>query len=357
MRVLIVDTYYPAFLKTHYDRFPGLESQPYKVQWRALMDMFFGTTDAYSHNLAAIGHDAHEFVVNCEPLQLAWASEHGVRVNADGAEEAILLAQARDYEPDVVYVQHVHFLSDTTLAALKRTCRVLVGQIATEPPDLARLQSFDLLVTCLPSFVARFNADGVRTELLRLAFDERVLDELRNEEREPALRDAVFVGSLGRTQHRRSNGILARAARRVPIEFWGYGGLLWPPWSPVKRGYCGEAWGIDMFRLLAEARIAINRHGSIAGSYAVNMRLYEATGMGTLLLTDNGKHLADVFAPGTEAVAYETSQELVDQVRYYLEHEDERAEIAAAGQARTLRDHTYGRRMKELAALLEDVAA
>ena len=64
-----------------------------------------------------------------------------------------------------------------------------------------------------------------------------------------------------------------------------------------------------------------------------------------------------MFAPGTEAVAYETSQELVDQVRYYLEHEDERAEIAAAGQARTLRDHTYGRRMKELAALLEDAAA
>ena len=112
-----------------------------------------------------------------------------------------------------------------------------------------------------------------------------------------------------------------------------------------------------MFRLLADARIAINRHGSIAGPYAVNMRLYEATGVGTLLLTDNGEHLPTLLAPGAEAIAYKTSQELVDQVRYYLEHEDERAEIAVAGQTRTLRDHTYGRRMRELAALLEDVAA
>ena len=156
------------------------------MQWRALMDTFFGTADAYSHNLAAIGHDAHEFVVNCEPLQLAWASEHGVRVNADGAEEAILLAQARDFEPDVVYVQHVHYLTDTTLAALKRT----VGFSSVRSRPSRRISSgcgsFDLLVTCLPSFVTRFNADGVRTELLRLAFDERVLDELRNEEREPA---------------------------------------------------------------------------------------------------------------------------------------------------------------------------
>ena len=144
MRVFIVDTYYPAFLKTHYNRSPDLESQPYNVQWRALMDTFFGTADAYSHNLTAIGYDAHEFVVNCAPLQSAWASEHGVRVNSDRAEEAILLAQARDYEPDVVYVQHVHYLSDTTLAALKGMSRLLVGQIATEPPDLARMQSSTL---------------------------------------------------------------------------------------------------------------------------------------------------------------------------------------------------------------------
>jgi spore maturation protein CgeB len=357
LRILIVDTCYPAFLKMHYGRAPNLGEQPYSTQWRALMDTFFGTADAYSHNLNAIGHEAHEVVVNCVPMQSAWAREHDLAVPPDRAESSVLLAQARDFEPDVVYVQNVHYLSETTLDELKRLGRLLVGQIATEPPGLEQLRAFDLLVTCLPSFVARFNGAGIRTELMRLAFDERVLEELSGEERPRVERGAVFVGSLGRTQHRRSNGMLARAARRVPIEFWGYGGRLWPPWSPVKRGYHGEAWGIDMFRILGEARIALNRHGSIAGPYAVNMRLYEATGMGTLLVTDNGEHLDDVLVPGEEAVTYSTTRELVDRVRYFLAHENERAEIAAAGQARTLRDHTYGRRMHELAAMLEDVAA
>lgn len=356
MRILIVDTCYPAFLKMHYGRSPGLGEQPYATQWRALMDTFFGTADAYSHNLNSIGHEAHEIVVNCGPMQSAWAREHDLTVPADRAEDSILLAQARDFEPDVVYVQDIHQLSDATLAELRRLARLLVGQIATEPPSLERLRAFGLIVTCLPSFVQRFNSAGIRTELMRLAFDERVLDELSGEKRPTVARGAVFVGSLGRTQHRRSNGLLARAAGRVPIEFWGYGGRLWPPWSTVKRGYHGEAWGIDMFRILGEARIAINRHGSIAGPYAVNMRLYEATGMGTLLLTDNGEHLDDVLVPREEAVSYSTTGELVDRVKYFLAHEQERAEIAAAGQARTLRDHTYARRMRELAAMLEDVA-
>ena len=86
-----------------------------------------------------------------------------------------LLAQVRDFEPDVVYVQDVHYLTDDTLARLKQESRLLVCQIATEPPNLERLRVFDLVVTCLPSFVTRFNAVGIRTELLRLAFDERVL--------------------------------------------------------------------------------------------------------------------------------------------------------------------------------------
>ena len=55
--------------------------------------------------------------------------------------------------------------------------------------------------------------------------------------------------------------------------------------------------------------------------------------MGALLLTDNGEHLGDLFEPGAEAVSYDSARRLVDQLTYYLRNEDERSEIAAAGQA------------------------
>jgi len=39
-------------------------------------------------------------------------------------------------------------------------------------------------------------------------------------------------------------------------------------------------------------------------------------------------------------------------IRYYLAHDDERQAIARAGQVRTLREHTYEQRTKELISLV-----
>jgi len=59
-----------------------------------------------------------------------------------------------------------------------------------------------------------------------------------------------------------------------------------------------------------------------------------------------------MFDPGKEVVAYRTPEECAELIRYYLAHDDERQAIARAGQARTLREHTYEHRTKELIALV-----
>jgi spore maturation protein CgeB len=51
-------------------------------------------------------------------------------------------------------------------------------------------------------------------------------------------------------------------------------------------------------------------------------------------------------------VTYSSAEEAAEKIRYYLEHEDERASIAAAGHARTLAEHTYAHRMRELEQIL-----
>jgi spore maturation protein CgeB len=348
MRILIIDTCYPAFLERHYAGRPELSELGYEAQWRALMDTCFGTFDAYSHHLAPLGHEAHEVVANCEQLQRAWAAEHGAR----GSEEEILLAQVRAFEPDVVYVQNLHYPSDEALATFRRLARLVVGQIASAPPGDARLRSFDVLLTSFPHFVERFRSLGVDSEYFRIGFDPRVAARLDRQAPAGPRYGAVFVGTLNRRHHRRANGLLARAARRVPIEFWGYGVRGWPPWSPVRRRHHGEAWGIDMYRVLRDSRIALNRHIGIAGEYANNMRLFEATGVGSMLLTDEKVNLGELFEPGTEVVTYTTADELAERVHHYLTHEEERRAIATAGQQRTLREHGYDGRMIELSALL-----
>jgi spore maturation protein CgeB len=72
------------------------------------------------------------------------------------------------------------------------------------------------------------------------------------------------------------------------------------------------------------------------------------------LLTETAPNLADLFSPGREVVTYESEDDLVEKIEHYLEHDDERIAIAAAGQRRTLGEHTYRQLMAELAAILEE---
>ncbi len=355
MRILIVDTYYPAFLARHYEANPGLGKRPYEEQWRSLMGRFFGTGDAYSYYLASLGHQAHEAIANAHPLQRAWAREHGLRGRPlervrRRAPERLLLAQADWFQPEVVYVQNMGFLSDEMTVALKAGSRLLVGQIASEPPEERLLRRYDLVLTSFPHFVSRFRRLGVASEYLKIGFDPRVLDRLDQPER---CYETVFVGALGRLQHGSGNALLERAAELTSIDFWGYSDVPSQPPSSFVRRYHGEAWGLDMFRVLARARIALNRHIDVAEDNANNMRLYEATGVGSLLLTDAKQNLGELFEVGSEVIAYRDEYELAEAVEHYLRHEDERAAIAAAGQERTLRDHTYATRMLELADILD----
>jgi spore maturation protein CgeB len=296
--------------------------------------------------------------VNCDPLQARWAEEHGVatphsRYRRDRrGRERLVLAQAEFFAPDVCFVQNLEVLSDRTLAEL-RSRALLVGQLSTEPPSLRRLQRYDLLVTPLPSLADALSRQGIATAYVPLAFDTRVVERLGEAAVDEALWGAVFIGSLRRFRRWSANRVVGAAAEAAPMDFWGYGQREWPRTSAVRRNYHGTAWGLDMYRVLRNSRVAVNRHGDVAGDEAANMRLFEATGMGTMLVTDRKRNLGDLFDEGAEVVTYGDADELAKLLRYYIGAEDERAAIARAVHARTLRDHSYTRRMAELTEIIE----
>ena len=82
------------------------------------------------------------------------------------------------------------------------------------------------------------------------------------------------------------------------------------------------------------------------------MRLYEATGVGTCLVTEMKDNLGEMFQPGREVVTFAGTDDCMEKIRQYLDRGDERTRIAQAGQRRTLRDHVYTSRMGELLGLL-----
>lgn len=371
MRILVLNIDYTGFLDSLYTENPGLAGQPYAEQMRLRNESLFGVADFYSRNLNALGHEALELHANNEPMQRAWAQEHGVAVRHGSGKRwqvrmrrgivpwvsklpdtrwmyEILAAQIRHYRPDVILNQVLDGISNTFLREMKPYTRLLVGQFAAPLPEDADMSVYDLFISSLPNFVDRFRAAGIASEVNRLAFEPAILDAVPPQER---IYPVSFIGSISR-HHDERGKLIEGLCREFDIRIFGQGVERLPEGSPVRQHHGGPAWGKQMYRILGRTKIALNHHIAIAGPYANNMRLYEATGMGAMLLTDWKENLHEMFEPGREVAAYRNHDECFEMIRYYLDHQDERQAIAAAGQERTLKEHTYLKRMEEFTEIV-----
>jgi spore maturation protein CgeB len=369
MRIVFVDTYYRRFLAKHYNDHPSLESESYEKQKQSLIDARFGTSDFYSKHLNELGCEAFDLIVNCAPLQSAWLNENGFgatrpafsiphrfyRVPVIGSALAALpgylsavIKQIKSLKPDILYCHDLSFFPGWALRALKPYVKLTVGQIAYLLPPRDFVEGYDLILTSFPHFVSRIKASGIASEYFKLGFDPRVAAAFDGVSRDI---DVSFVGAIGRS-HKNAVPLLERLCRETPVRIYGYGAEDLPADSPILTRYEKEVWGLDMYGVLARSKITLNRHIGFAENYANNMRLYEATGMGALLLTDEKDNLKDLFEPGREVETYSDPDQAVAKINALLGNPERCAEIAAAGRARNLREHTYQMRMPELLDIL-----
>lgn len=387
MKILILNRDYPRFLADMYASNRGLGDAPHSEQLAARNASLFGVADFYSHGFAVAGHSAQEIHVNNPWLQSAWAREHGLRAPAPPPaapgkrrsnprlallkgiarrsllplarrfmprqirkeEEWVLAAQIEEMKPDVILNQELSYIRMRCLDRIVPRGTKIVGQSASALPIGENFKRYDLLLSSLPNFVEYFLSEGVRAALSPLAFDSRVLDGIR----QPAVRDidVSFVGSLS-ADHRARVLLIEALARELPLKVWGTGVDELPQSSPIRACFQGEAWGRQMYGILARSRITINQHIDLADGYSNNMRLYEATGCGALLMVDRGRNLGSIFEPDKEVLTYRSAEECVEAVRHALAAPAAAAEVAATGQRRTLSEHSYVRRTAELSQIL-----
>ena len=78
----------------------------------------------------------------------------------------------------------------------------------------------------------------------------------------------------------------------------------------------------------------------------MNPRTFELAGAHGFQLVDERSELPRFFERGTELETFTNIDECRSKIRYYLEHPDERSEIASAAHHRALSDHTYRHRME-----------
>ncbi|HVF44085.1 MAG TPA: glycosyltransferase [Pyrinomonadaceae bacterium] len=381
MRLLKIGVYYKTYLEQFYARRPGLAAAPYAEQHAALIGDCFGSSDFWTRELSKLGYETCDLVINAEPLQRAWAAERGVAFDEGGWLFGITEAQVKEFRPDVLVVADYSTVTAAFLRRLRDVCpslRLVLGWCGAPYGEGSVFGEWDVVLSCVPELVSHFRDAGHRSRHVNHAFEPRVLERLDAMEGAPPA-DFVFMGSLVKSEqfHLGRERLLSRLVRETGLQLWSETGP--PPPSRLRSRLRGAArrllrggasasprpsvdarvarrarpplFGLDMFRQLRAGRVALNTHIDISTRSASNMRLFEATGVGACLLTDSKENLCELFDTDAEVVAYRDADECVEKVKYLLAHEAARRAVAAAGQRRTLRDHTFASR----AALLDAV--
>jgi len=230
---------------------------------------------------------------------------------------------------------------------------------------LRALPLVDLFLTFDGSWCPELLRRGVRrAEVVPFARDptlHRPVD-LSPERRRELETEVAFVGSWS---HERESWLTHLGDFRLGL--WGdpIAGRWHGALAGLYRGGPVDARGTS--EILSATRIAVNLVRNWeemratppargAGGYwgqGHNMRSFEAAACGAFVLSTRTRQLREMFHEGEEVELFGSVEELRAKVRYYLDHDDERRRIAAAGRAR-VEAETYERRMRRILDLVKE---
>lgn len=81
-------------------------------------------------------------------------------------------------------------------------------------------------------------------------------------------------------------------------------------------------------------------------------RVYLATATGTPCVVGDTPGIEDHFIPGREILTFRDRDELILQIEYLISNPEQANRIGAAGRQRTLKDHTYEKRVEKMMAAI-----
>lgn len=259
-----------------------------------------------------------------------------------------LVSQVANWRPDVIFCVLMHYeIWSETLDLIRGDSPAVVLNWGTDDSWKFRQASrffakhVDLHIT---------TDDTVAKDAASKGFENIVLsqwgasaDMLRQPYPSRECRyDVSFVGSM---YGYRSKWIEALRASGASIACFGHG---------TENGVIKAS---EIPQIYRSSRISLNFSGVGQGPHGrqLKARTFEVPGAGGFLLTEIAPGLGQYFQVGEEVVTFDSTTDLIDKVRHYLAHPDERDAIACAGHDRTSADHTYDRRISKILEELEPI--
>jgi spore maturation protein CgeB len=273
-----------------------------------------------------------------------------------------LIDLAVRFQPEVVLVTKGSFICPDTLDKIKQRTAAILVNYATDDPFNRKTSGRDIV-------------DGIPFYDFYICSKQAIMDDVGRagcpnvsflpfgyeptihfpeaaatpEEAERYSSDVAFIGGADADRHPFFE-VLVDALPNLNLHL--YGGY-WDRHPRLRKYHRGFALGRDYRLVMGGTKIApclvrrANRDGHV-------MRTFEVPACGAFLLAERTDEHLEFFSESREMACFSTPDELVEKVRYYLSHEEERAEIARAGHVRCVPAYSYDNRLKQILRYCEN---
>lgn len=259
-----------------------------------------------------------------------------------------LLRYAAEIRPDLIFIYQGVFCTKKTIRALKETGAAVFGYCNDDPfSEVTPKYYWKKYLNSCSEYSGLFsyrlkNIDdyrskyGIESELLRSYYlDDRNYRTDRADERYRC--DVMFIGHF--EDDGRDDALLEIAAKGFSLGLYGEG------WQKSRHyGKFKEIMHGEIRQLREDYNLAINSCRialvflSKRNNDTYTRRCFEIPAAGTFMLSEFSEDLATLFTPDKDAAFFSTADELIAQVEYYIQHDEERRMIANNGFLRVHRD-------------------
>lgn len=113
----------------------------------------------------------------------------------------------------------------------------------------------------------------------------------------------------------------------------------------------------DEAKIYSSSQILVNIHEDYQRHYGkdCNERTFKILACGGFEITDDVECIRKYYKEGKEIVVAKDKYDWFKKIDYYMKNPDEAKKIAKAGQARTLKDHTYHNRAQQIIDLFHTI--
>jgi spore maturation protein CgeB len=401
-RILVLTTATQDFTIPFLKSIPNVLSLSFSELYSNFLKTKFGWSDFYSKHMGQLGNLGWDIISNIEPMQKAWAKENSVTYSEKGWHQEIALAQIRFFNPDIIYLPDLYTFDKELRSLIRKTCgskTKIIGWRFAPTKDYSIFSDLDLLLTGNHDFINRFKQNGINAYYLPHGFEKSLLEEIDSVNNTRTI-DSSFIGSTGAPIgiHSERYHLLLHLMKNSSMELWTnpeegkfynrlnlsllnkatffcYKNFLHKNKNTqkiaanipfFKRGkYVFEEsfasfktlfpqrvhppiYGIEAYKILSNSKVVFNKHIDVAGKSGGNVRLFEATGLGACLLTDDISNIKDFYEPDYEVVTYHSKEEALEKLKFLINNESVRRSIAFAGRKKTLSHHTIQNRVELL---------